>query len=136
MGQFFEQNLFCIYKNALKHTPCTQRELTCFLEHCQIRLCFCSGAEFLHHRHISHVFQSGFLAPSKIRLHEVIFRHPLRFPNVIIPAKCMTQFWFQQFCCPAGLTEATRTNTYTVLWFHWTVMRFPLPISQCQMERE
>lgn len=41
----------------------------------------------MYHRHISHVFQSGFLAPSKIRLHEVIFRHPLRFPNVIIPAK-------------------------------------------------
>lgn len=77
-----------------------------------------------------------FLAPSKIRSHEVIFRHPLRFTSVIIPAKRMTLLWFQQFCCPAGPTETTRTHTYTVPWFSWTVMWFPLPISQCQMERE
>ncbi len=58
-----------------------------------------------------------------------LFRHPLRFTNVIIPAKCMTQLWFQQFCCPAGPTGATRKQICTVLWFCWTVMWFPLPIS-------
>lgn len=97
-------------------------------------LCFCSRAEFLHHRHIAFlIFQSEYLAPSKIRSHEVIFRHSRRAllsqPNA---------WQTSDFNSSAAQQDRLKphTHTYTVPWFRWTVMCFPLPISQRQMERE
>lgn len=73
------------------------------------------AAEYLHHRHISYVFHSKCLAQCKNRIGWSHIQASSEISNTVIPAKHMTQLWFQQFCSPAVPTEATHLHTSLIL---------------------